>query len=186
MLKKAQINKRQNSLKLTVILAFLAAISIVAGKYLAIRGGNIMRFSLENMPIIFAGMAFGPWAGLAVGVVADLVGCVMVGYEINPIVTLGAAAIGLISGFMPMILRKTKLHRALVTAITVAIAHFVGSAVIKTLGLAVFYTMPMEILFLWRLLNYLIVGALDGVVVYVLMKNKEIAKQINLLKGEGK
>ena len=92
------MKKIQNNLKLTVILALLCAISIVAGKYLAIRGGDVMRFSLENMPVIFAGMAFGPVAGMLVGVVSDLIGCVLVGYTINPLVTVGAGAIGLVSG----------------------------------------------------------------------------------------
>ena len=59
-----------------------------------------MRFSFENTPIIFAGMIFGPIVEALVGTVADLVGCVMVAYEINPLVTLGAALIGLISGIV--------------------------------------------------------------------------------------
>ena len=85
-------------LKITAALAMLAAVSIICGKYLAIRGGDILRFSFEDLPIIFAGISFGPIAGMLVGVVADLVGCVMVGYTVNPIVTLGAAAIGAFSG----------------------------------------------------------------------------------------
>ncbi len=180
------MKQSQRNLRLTVVLAFLTAISIVAGKYLAIRGGDVMRFSLENMPIIFAGVAFGPVAGALVGVVADLIGCLLVGYAINPIVTLGAAAIGLISGVVPMLLKTTRLSRGLVIIIAVALSHLVGSVLIKTIGLAVFYSMPIYILALWRLLNYAIVGALDGVIVYVLLKNEEITKQITLLKGEKK
>lgn len=178
------MKKGQIGLRLTVILAFLTAISIVAGKYLAIRGGDVMRFSLENMPIIFAAMAFGPAAGALVGVVADLIGCLLVGYAINPVVTLGAAVIGIVAGILPKILKKAKLHPALVTVIAVGSAHLLGSVVIKTLGLAVFYSIPIEILMLWRLLNYAIVGSLDGVIVHVLLNNKEIKRQIGLLKGE--
>ena len=58
-------------LKLTAALAMLAAISIICGKYLAIRGGDILRFSFENLPIIFAGVAFGPVAGALVGIVDE-------------------------------------------------------------------------------------------------------------------
>ena len=103
------MKKLQKNLKLTVILALLCALSIVMGKYLAIRGGDVMRFSLENMPIIFAGIAFGPIAGAVVGAVADLVGCVMVGYTINPLVTIGAAAIGAVSGSLHLFLKKKSL-----------------------------------------------------------------------------
>ena len=100
------MEKGINSLKITVALAMLAAISIICGKYLAIPGGEVMRFSLESMPIILSGMAFGPVAGIAVGAVADLVGCFMVGYTVNPLVTLGAASIGAISGILPFITKK--------------------------------------------------------------------------------
>ena len=180
------INKQAKNLRLTLILAMLTAISIVCGKYLAIRGGDVMRVSLENMPIIFAGMVFGPAAGALVGVVADLVGCIMVGYTINPVVTLGAGAIGLIAGGMPMLLKRARIEGTLETVITVAVAHLVGSVLIKTLGLSAYYDMPFIILMLWRVLNYAIVGALDGVLVHVIKRNKGISLQINRLKGEEK
>ncbi len=179
------MTKGKKNLKITVILAMLAAISIICGKYLAIRGGDVMRFSLENMPIIFAGIAFGPVAGAIVGVVADLIGCLMVVYPINPLVTIGAAVIGAVSGIVPLILKKINLSEHWITAITVAAAHLLGSVVIKTFGLAVYYDMPFFVLMLWRALNYLIVGSLDGAVVYLLMRNKGIKMQIKELgKGE--
>ena len=175
------MTKGQKSLRITIILALMVAISILMGKYLAVRGGDVMRFSLENTPIILSGIAFGPGAGALVGLVADLVGCVMVGYTINPLVALGAAAIGLVSGFVPRILAKINVNSKLKLATTVAVAHLVGSVVIKTLGLSAYYDMPLVILMLWRVLNYLIVGVLDGVVVHILLNHKAIDKQIKEL-----
>ena len=172
------MKKIQSNLKLTVILALMCAISILMGKYLAIRGGEFMRFSLENMPIIFASIAFGPAAGVFVGVVSDLVGCLMVGYTVNPIVTLGAGAIGLSSGIAFLLLKKIKLDERLNILLSVAIAHIIGSVIIKTVGLWTYYDIPFEMLLLWRVLNYLIVGILDGAVVYILLKNKEINRMI--------
>jgi ECF transporter S component (folate family) len=180
------MRKDLKMLNLMVLLAMLTAVSIICGKYLAIRGGDIMRFSIENMPIIFAGMAFGPMAGALVGAVADLAGCLLVGYTINPIVTVGAAVIGIISGFLTKLFKKTKLNEGVITFITVASAHLAGSVIIKTLGLSAYYNMPFGILMLWRLLNYAIVGALDGLVVYILLQNKEIRLQINRLKEKEK
>lgn len=159
----------------------MVAISILMGKYLAIRGGDVMRFSLENTPIILSGIAFGPVAGALVGIVADLVGCIMVGYTINPLVALGAVAIGLISGFMPRILARINVNGRLNLAITVAVAHLIGSVLIKTVGLSSYYDMPFVILMLWRALNYLIVGALDGIVVHILLGHRAIDKQIKEL-----
>lgn len=168
------------SLTVLVISAFLAAISIVCGKYLAIRGGDVMRFSFENMPILMAGMLFGPVIGAVVGVVADLIGCVMVGYTINPVVTAGAAAIGFVGGVCYYILGKIKkCPYGLKISVSVAAAHIIGSVIIKTVGLAAFYDMPLGILMLWRLLNYLIVGVLEALILWYLLKNKALMHEIN-------
>ena len=165
----------QRTLRLTVFSALLAAISIVCGKYLAFNVGEFIRFSFENLPIIFAGMAFGPIVGVCVGAVADLVGCLLVGYAINPIITLGAALIGLISGiyhFLPE--GEGKSSYLIKITLTIFSAHLIGSVLVKSFGLSVFYDTPLIILMLWRLLNYAIVGALEGFVLYHLMKNKRL------------
>lgn len=181
------MDKSLKNLRLTVVLAMLTAISIVLGKYIAIRGGDVMRFSLENMPIIFAGMAFGPIAGVLVGVCADIIGCLMVGYTINPLVTLGAAVIGALSGIIPLFLKKRELDSRIITIITVTVAHLLGSVIIKTVGLAAYYDFPFYILLLWRLINYAIVGIIDGLTAHVLLNNRGIRMQINaIMKGEEK
>lgn len=173
------------SVRLLVTLSMLVAISIVCGKYLAIKGGDILRFSFENLPIIFAGVAFGPISGLAVGVVADLVGCVLVGYAINPIVTVGAAAIGAVSGGVYWVLRRlVKLGDRISVIASVTLSHGIGSVIIKTFGLAKFYSMPMPTLMLWRLVNYLIVGAVECVFLLILFKNKQIIRMINDMTGK--
>lgn len=177
------MKKQRLPLKIAIMLSILAAISIILGKYLAIPGGEVLRFSFENLPIIFSGMAFGPIAGALTGAVADLVGCVLVGYAINPVVTLGAVVIGAVSGLVWMILSRTGLPRSVKIAISVSLAHLVGSVVIKTFGLAVFYSMPVGILMLWRLLNYVIVGVLEGVILYILLGNRLMVREIKLMMG---
>lgn len=173
------MKRSKSSLILTTSLALLSAISIIAGKYLAIPGGEVLRFSFENLPILFAGIAFGPISGALVGAVADLVGCVLVGYTINPAVTAGAVSIGLIGGACALLLKAARLPLSLRVAVSVSLAHIVGSVIIKTIGLAVFYSMPLGVLMLWRLLNYLIVGAVEGFILYALLKNKLIVGQVD-------
>ena len=75
--------------------ALLAALSIVLGKYLSI-STPLFRLSFENLPILMAGIFLGPLAGGIVGGVADLLGCVLVGYTINPIITLGGILVGVL------------------------------------------------------------------------------------------
>ena len=176
--------KHEIPIKVTAALAMLSAISIIAGKYLAIPGGEVLRFSFENLPIIFAGIAFGPIAAMLVGACADLLGCLLVGYSINPLVTLGAIVIGAIGGSVWQILKKIPLPYLAKIVITVLSAHLIGSVIIKTIGLAAYYSMPLGILMLWRLLNYAIIGTLEIAVLYVLMKNRLIIGAVAKLTGK--
>ncbi len=173
--------KANNSLRMLVVLSLFCAISIVAGKYLAIRGGDILRFSFENLPIIMSGMLFGPFAGLAVGVVSDLIGCVLVGYTINPVITVAGGLIGIISGLIYPLLRTMRAPYWLRITATVFIAHLICSVVIKTFGLLMFYDMEWWVLMLWRALNYLIVGVLENILIYVLMKNRAFLNAVKPL-----
>ena len=137
-----------------------------------------MRFSFENLPILMAGIAIGPLWGCAVGAVADLLGCVLVGYTVNPLVTLGAMSVGLLGGLVFWICRR--LPRTVALILAVAVAHTVGSLLLKTVGLAAFYDMPFYLLLLWRLLNYAVVGAAEGLLLHFILKNKAIQR---LLEG---
>lgn len=173
------------TLQITVT-AMLVAISIICGKFLAI-SSDIMRFSFENLPIFISSVIYGPFGGLLCAVAADLIGCVLRGYQINVIVTLGGGIIGFASGLLFKVSDKLHLPLSLKVTVGVAISHILGSVIIKTFGLAAFYGMPIHILMLWRLLNYLIVGAIEGALLYVLMKNKSISSFVNSLRvgGEG-
>ena len=179
-----KVNK--TSLNITITLALLVAISIICGKFLAFRVGDILRFSFENLPIIFAGYCFGPVAGAMVALVADLVGCVMVGYTVNPIVTVGAVALGAVAGVVPMLFKKSAIKSRWILAITVISAHLIGSVIIKSAGLSAFYSMPLLILMLWRGLNYIIVGALEFAALNVLLKSKGVSMQVDKLKEKQK
>lgn len=161
-------------LQMLVICSLLAALSLLCGKLLAISVGNMLRFSLENLPILLAGMLFGPLAGMLVGIIADLIGCLTVGYTINPLVTLGAAVIGLLGGYLyRWLLRVPSVWRIL---LTVVMAHLVGSVVIKTVGLAQYYDMPFALLTWWRFLNYIPIATAETAILHVLMKNAELRR----------
>ncbi len=168
------------NLKVMVSCALLVAISIVCGKLLAFNIGTVLRFSLENMPIMLSSIAFGPLIGGVTAVVADLIGCLIVGYEVNPIVTLGAFSIGFISGVVYRIFGKASGKAK--SIISVSLAHLIGSVVIKTFGLSRFYDMPFEMLMLWRALNYVIIGVLEIFIIHYLLKSKSVTGQLERIK----
>lgn len=167
------------NLRVLVCAALFAAMSIVCGKYLQIPVGEVIRISFENLPIILSGVLFGPIVGLVTGAVADLVGCLMVGYDINPLVLAGAASIGLISGVISnYFFRKTLWLRLL---IAVLFSHLVGSVLIKTFGLAAWYSLPLYELMLWRLGTYVCIGGAEYAVVLLLMRNRAFLSQLKKL-----
>lgn len=168
------------SLKIMLAVTLLAAVSIICGKYLKIPVGDVMRFSFENLPILLAGMVFGPIAGAVCGILADLVGCLLVGYQINPLVTVGAAAVGFAGGVIYLICKKFPLFARVGTSVIAA--HFFGSVVIKTFGLAQFYAMPFFVLMGWRSINYLIVGVLEWILLWILLRNKAVCHQLERMK----
>ena len=63
------------------------------------------------------------------------------------------------------------------------IAHLVGSVLIKTVGLSAWYDMKLEILMLWRLLNYTIISIAEIPLLYAILTNRAITKQIDVIRG---
>ena len=166
--------------------AMLAAMSLILGKFLQIPNPvqQIIRISFENLPVLLSGLTMGPLVGAMTGAVADLLGCVLYGYDINPLVTLGAAAVGLVSGFIGnYVLRRPLTLRVVVSVIA---AHLVGSVLIKSLGLAAWYLsfhqMGLVELLLWRLLTYTIIAAAECVILCLLLRHRALAGLIERMR----
>ena len=176
-----QRTRRGGSTRLLVTLSALGAIGIILGKFLAFNVTDFMRFSLENITIIFAGIVFGPLYGAALGAVQDLVGCLAVGYAINPIITLGCALTGLLSGLVYK--AAERLPSPIKLSLAVLAGHLVGSVLVKSIGLSLFYSLPFFVTLLWRVLNYVIVGTAETFLLYFLLKSKQLLAQINKIKS---
>lgn len=171
-------NKYKSRLVIIACSALFIAISIICGKYLAFSVGSILRFSFENLPIILSGVLFGPVIAVICAVLADVIGCMLVGYDIIPLVLMGGAVIGFISGIISKLLKSMPLAYRL--AITVFSSHALGSVIIKTIGIADRYLMPIPELMLWRILNYLLVGILEYILLLTVLKSKAVRSQLEL------
>ena len=99
----------------------------------------------------------------------------MVGYAINPIITLGAVSIGFISGAVAHFYRKTG---GLKIAAALFFAHLIGSVLIKTLGLFLYYGSPFFATLWLRFLIYLGTGLVEFFILYFLSKNRAFVKQM--------
>ena len=120
-------NESRISVRTLTAMALLIAMSIVFSRVLSISTGFV-RFNLGSLPVLLAGILFGPWAGFVVGMVADIIGGVLAGYAINPLITLGAASIGLVGGLGWQKLSHLRTGNRLWCSVLAA--HFVGSMVI--------------------------------------------------------
>ncbi len=172
--------KQLKNVKVLCCLALFVAISIVSGKFLALSIGEVLRISFENLTIILAGVVFGPFAGMITGICADIIGCILRGYNIIPILTIGAAFIGFISGVTYNLFNKTSLGLKL--TVSCFVSHLIGSVVIKSIGLALYYNTPLMETVLLRLINYSIVFAAETFVLILLIKNKGFKMQIDRIK----
>ena len=163
------MNHSRNSVRKLTMLALLTAMSIVFARVLSISTGFV-RFNLGSLPTLLAAVLFGPVEGFAVGAVADMIGGVLAGYAINPLITLGAGAIGL-AGLLWRALPNLRL--GLRTQISVFAGHAVGSIVINSLALHLFYNYPWSVL-VTRIPNALVLAAVNTVLVRLLLENKTI------------
>ena len=126
-----------------------------------------------------SGVAFGPVVGACVGAVSDIVSYMLStqSFAVSPIVTLGAAAVGAVSGLMSRYVIKREGNCRLI--LSVVAAHLVGSVIIKSVGLFVYY----EWLVLWRIPTYTVISALEAWLLCYLYKSPVFARIFKLGKG---
>lgn len=148
------------SIKRMALCAMMVAMSVVIGilckSFLNFSNG-LLRITFENLPILLAGIFLGPMAGGMVGVASDLVSYLLSPqtYPPNLVVTLGACAVGVISGLMAKYVVKSRGTKQII--LSCAAAHLVGSMMIKPIGLFAFYQWAVLI----RIPLYLVIAPLE-------------------------
>ena len=182
---KSTKNKRIpifGNLKTLATAAMLAAISAVIG----IICKNFFTFNIyyrvtfENLPVIFSGIVFGPFVGAAVGIVADIVSCLCSSNpSLNPLITAGAAFVGLASGIVARWIIKRR--GGLQIALSVATAHLIGQVIIKSIAKMIWFGMPKEGVLLGLGIS-LVVGTLEFFAIKYLLSRKVIVSQLEVMK----
>lgn len=164
-----------------VYMAFLIAISIVLTRLLSLRiafgGVEGIRIGFGGLPIIFAGILFGPLAGGIVGALSDLLG-----YFLNP---MGAymphfTLTSFLTGFIPgmvicYMLRGKRNFLALTTAI--AIGQIISSIILVPIFLQQLFGIPLEATVLPRIIGQLVHIPAYAYIINILLKYKAIKAQ---------
>ena len=135
---------------------------------------GLVRVTFENLPIIMTGIIYGPIIGGIVGAASDLVSYLFSAqvYPPNLIVTLGAMSIGIISGVVSKFIVRRKGNFQII--VSGAVAHAIGSMIIKSIGLYQFY----GALVLWRIPLYLVIAPIEIFVICILLKRRSFARLI--------
>ena len=167
---------KKSSVRSLVFASLCAALSIVLGKLLQIPVGNSVRISFESLPVLFASLTLGPIWGALSGLVADLVGCVIMAYDVNPFVTLGAVTVGVLPA---LLVRDTKRFSHLY--VPVLAAHAVGNMCIKSIGLYLYYRIS-PVLLLLRVFVSFVLSILESILLYQLLRSTHTP----LWKGAGR
>ena len=124
--------------------AMLAALQVVMARFIIPMPAADTRFSLEAIPVVLAGLFFGPMAGAMVGFSADMVGSLFSGFGFNPLFCLPPILYGLCGGLLRRYVgEKPCFLRVL---LTYAPAVILGSFLWQSFMLAYVYNSDGELL----------------------------------------
>ena len=173
-----------NTYALTVC-ALLTALSVVLARLLTIIPSEVSRFSLEAVPILLAGLLFGPVPGAAVGFAADFIGCLFSPYGYNPIFCLPPMLYGLWAGLLRgYVWARPTIWR---TALAVFPAALCGSVLWQSAALALVYGGEAKLaFFLTRLasrsIQFAVTGVIDTAAVWLLLRRNALSPVVHRLK----
>ena len=177
------MSKQQNNglrnVKVLTTAAMLGALSVVIGifcKNFLNFGNGLFRVTFENFPIILSGILFGPVVGAVTGIVSDMVSYFLStqSFAISPIVTLGAALVGAVSGAVSnYIIKKRGAVRIIVSTLC---AHVIGSLIVKTFGIYAYYNMSYSMLLLYRIPTYAAIIAIESFFLCLIFRHKAFTK----------
>ncbi len=130
------------NLRTLIALALLAGLGAVFSAFLSVEiaptGFKVVEISLTPVPVMLAGMLFGPLAGGLVGYVADTAGFFM-GVQhgaYNPAFSVTMALFGVIAGLFYLKSQKNSILRVSAMSLT---AQVVCSVILNTAFLCIFY-----------------------------------------------
>ena len=177
------MQKNRQVIKTITTTAMLIAISIIIGifcKSFLNFGEGLLRITFENLPIIMAGILYGPIIGGVTGLATDIISYFLSGqaFPIMPVVTLGSVMVGVVSGVVSKYIVRKKGTKQII--ISGAFAHLVGSMIIKPIGLYTFY----NILVLIRIPLYLVIAPIEIALLCMLLNRKSFARVVGYTSNE--
>lgn len=129
-----QKNNSKMDTRTIVFLGLLTAMHIVLTRLIVIDVGA-HRISIGSVCTILAGLWFGPVGGGVCGLLSDVLGCILKGYAINPLITLAAILWGVIPAFVRNMYTGEKKKKTVALCIAIAITSILSTLIFTTAGL---------------------------------------------------
>ncbi|MBN2852423.1 MAG: folate family ECF transporter S component [Clostridia bacterium] len=149
-----------------VITSLLIAITVILARFLSIKT-DIVRISLEFLPIVLSSVLFGPIIGGITGALADVIGIALFpSGTFFPGFTISAFLTGIIYGLF-LYKKEITIVR---TIITVLIKVFIIDLVLVTTWLMILYKLPLEALMVARLIKCGIIVPVEILLIYFVVR----------------
>lgn len=160
----------EGGVKTLVVLAFLTALSVVLSRLLSLNTHSV-RVGLGNLPILLAGLLYGPFAGALVGFGADITGALLLSsFGYMPLLGLSPVLLGGLPGLVkPVLLRKT------VSPLRLGLVVF-GAEALTSIGwtsycIHLLYGTPLRELLLIRVPLYVLMALAETAVLWLMIRS---------------
>ena len=142
------------NVKTLVFMALLVAVHLVLTRVFVIELGAY-RISVGSVATILAGIWLGPAAGGVCGLAADLIGCFMKGYAVNPFITIAAILWGVLPGLAkPLFTKRKKVGKAVGIVVSIVVTAIFSSLIFTTARLVIFQGYNFYAIIPGRLLQF--------------------------------
>lgn len=117
-----------------VFLGLLIAMNIVLVRLVVIDLGSY-RITIGSVCTILAGLWFGPVAGGISGFISDILGCLLKGYAVNPLITVSSVLWGVIPALMSRLVTGSRMRKTVMLSLSVAVTSVLSTLIFTTAGL---------------------------------------------------
>lgn len=161
--------KKENKVKIMVFAGALIAMNIVLARLLVINIGPTLRITVSQTPVYLAGFWFGPVVGGICGFLGDLIGSLLQGYAPNPFISVSAILTGVLPGLMMHFMKK-RMEIWHVLGVLV-VNGLIGSLGFTCIGLHLYYGTPWAVLYAGRVIQTVLLTAVNTVLVFFLYRS---------------
>lgn len=159
--------------------AILSALSVVANIFSIQMLGTSNYLSFAYIPTFIAGIYLGVWSGGMVGLVGDVLGCLIMPQGVwNPIITLATMLLGVLPALVWKVTTNTNWHNIYKLVLSLMLCGIVCTSGLNTLGLWLMYGNGKGycIYLVARLPFQLLMISVNGILLQILLSTKVIDK----------